>query len=105
MTLSFSLTGDAERRLAEVAKRPNVPLNDLAAAAIRDLLAQPAEDFDRVAGASSRKTANCIAASPECAISRSAKSSNSTDASWNQLVARHAFGIWGRSSHLSLSPE
>ncbi len=49
MTLSFSLTGDAERRLAEVAKRPNVPLNDLAAAAIRDLLAQPAEDFDRVA--------------------------------------------------------
>jgi hypothetical protein len=49
MTLSFSLTGDAERRLAEVAKRLNVPLNDLAAAAIRDLLAQPAEDFDRVA--------------------------------------------------------
>jgi hypothetical protein len=49
MTLSFSLTGDAERRLAEVAKRLNVPLDDLAAAAIRDLLAQPAEDFDRVA--------------------------------------------------------
>jgi hypothetical protein len=49
MTLSLSLTGDAERRLAEVAKRLNVPLNDLAAAAIRDLLAQPAEDFDGVA--------------------------------------------------------
>jgi len=49
MTLSLNLTGDAERRLAEVAKRLNVPLNDLAAAAIRDLVAQPAEDFDRVA--------------------------------------------------------
>jgi len=49
MTLSLNLTGEAERRLAEVAKRLNVPLNDLAAAAIRDLLAQPAEDFDRVA--------------------------------------------------------
>jgi hypothetical protein len=49
MTLSVNLPTDAERRLAEVAKRPNVPVQDLAAAAIRDLLAEPTEEFERVA--------------------------------------------------------
>jgi len=49
MTISLDLPSDAERRLAEVAKRLNIPLNDLAAAAIRDLLAQPADDFEQVA--------------------------------------------------------
>ena len=46
MTLSLNLPSDAERRLADIAKRLNVPLNDLAAAAVRDLLAQPADDFE-----------------------------------------------------------
>ncbi len=50
MTLSLRLSSDAERRLAEVAQRLNVPLNELAAAAVRDLVAQPAEDFEAVAG-------------------------------------------------------
>ena len=49
MTLSLNLPIDAERRLAEIAKRLNVPPNDLATAAIQDLLAQPADDFERVA--------------------------------------------------------
>lgn len=49
MTLSLNLSADAERRLAEAAKRLSVPLNDLAAAALQELLTQPAEDFERVA--------------------------------------------------------
>jgi hypothetical protein len=49
MTLSLTLSAEAERRLAEVAKRLNVPLDQLAAAALQELLAQPAEDFERVA--------------------------------------------------------
>ena len=49
MTLSLNLPSDTERRLADIAKRLNVPVTDLAAAAVRDLLAQPAEDFEAVA--------------------------------------------------------
>ena len=49
MAISLNLPPDAERRLAEVAKRLNVPLQDLASAAVRDLVAQPAPDFEAVA--------------------------------------------------------
>ncbi len=49
MPISLNLPPEAERRLAEVAKRLNVPLNDLASAAVRDLVAQPAQDFEAVA--------------------------------------------------------
>jgi predicted transcriptional regulator len=49
MTLSVNLPTDAERRLAEIAKRLNVPVHELAAAAIRDLVAEPTEEFERVA--------------------------------------------------------
>lgn len=49
MAISLNLPPEAERRLAEVAKRLNVPLNDLASAAVRDLVAQPAQDFEAVA--------------------------------------------------------
>ncbi len=49
MTLSLQLPPDAERRLAEAASRLNVPVQDLAAAAIRDLLTQPAADFEAAA--------------------------------------------------------
>ena len=49
MPISLNLPPDAERRLAEVAKRLNVSLNDLASAAVRDLVAQPAPDFEAVA--------------------------------------------------------
>ena len=49
MAISLNLPPEAERRLAEVAKRLNVPVNDLATAAVRDLVAQPAQDFEAVA--------------------------------------------------------
>ena len=49
MAISLNLPPEAERRLTEVAKRLNVPLNDLASAAVRDLVAQPAQDFEAVA--------------------------------------------------------
>lgn len=49
MNISISLPEEAERRLAETAKRLNVRIEDLAAAAIRDLVTPPGEDFDGAA--------------------------------------------------------
>lgn len=49
MPLSIDLTDDTAKRLADEAERLNVPVAQLAAAAVRDLLAQPAADFDQVA--------------------------------------------------------
>ncbi len=49
MAISLRLPDDAERRLEETAKRLNVPVADLAAAAVRDLLSQPAADFEAAA--------------------------------------------------------
>ena len=49
MAISLRLPDDAERRLEETAARLNVPVADLAAAAIRDLVARPAEDFEDAA--------------------------------------------------------
>jgi predicted transcriptional regulator len=47
--ISLRLPDDAERRLEEAAKRLNVSVADLAAAAVRDLLTQPAADFEAAA--------------------------------------------------------
>ncbi len=49
MKLAIELSEDQERRLAEIAGRLNVRAESLAEAAVRDLVAQPDEDFDRVA--------------------------------------------------------
>jgi len=49
MTVSLKLPDDMERRLEETAARLNVPVADLAAAAIRDLLTQPTEEFEDAA--------------------------------------------------------
>ena len=49
MTLSIQLPDDAERRLKEAATRLNVPVADLAAAAVRDFVTGPAEDFEQAA--------------------------------------------------------
>lgn len=46
MTLSIQLPDDAERRLREAAQRLNIPVDQLAAAAVRDFVTQPAADFD-----------------------------------------------------------
>jgi len=49
MTISIKLSEDAERRLAETAKRLNVRVEELAAAAVRDLVALPGDDFEAAA--------------------------------------------------------
>lgn len=49
MKLSVEITGPIEQQLAEAAKRLNVSANDLAAAAVRDLVAGLDEEFSRVA--------------------------------------------------------
>lgn len=49
MTISIELSEEAQRRLAETARRLKVPVEDLAAAAVRDLLATTAEDFEAAA--------------------------------------------------------
>ena len=49
MGLAIELSEAQERRLAEIAGRLNVPAESLAEAAVRELVAQTEEDFDRVA--------------------------------------------------------
>ena len=49
MAISIPLPDDQQRRLQEVARRLNLSTEDLAAAAVRDLLAQPAPDFEAAA--------------------------------------------------------
>ena len=49
MTLSIQLPDDAERRLKEAASRLNVPVAVLAAAAVRDLVTAPTEEFEQAA--------------------------------------------------------
>lgn len=49
MTISIKLPEDAERRLAETAKRLNVRIEDLAAAVVLDLVALRGEDFKAAA--------------------------------------------------------
>jgi predicted transcriptional regulator len=49
MTLSIQLPDDAERRLREAANRLNVPVSELAAAAVRDFVTGPSEEFEQVA--------------------------------------------------------
>jgi len=45
MKLSVEVTGPQEVQLAEEAKRLNVPIEELATAALQDLLAQREADF------------------------------------------------------------
>ncbi len=49
MQPAIELSEAQARRLAEIARRLNVPAESLAEAAVRELVAQPKEDFDRVA--------------------------------------------------------
>ena len=49
MKLAIELSEAQERRLAEIAVRLDVPTESLAGAAVRELVALPEEDFDRVA--------------------------------------------------------
>jgi predicted transcriptional regulator len=49
MKLSVEMTDEQQRRLSEEAKRLNVAVEDLAGAAVRDLLAEPESDFQQAA--------------------------------------------------------
>jgi hypothetical protein len=49
MKLTVEISSAVEEQLTRVAARLNVPLHELAAAVLRDLLAQPDEDFERAA--------------------------------------------------------
>jgi len=49
MTLNLELDDQQTHRLREVAQRLNVSVDDLAKAAINDLLAKPESDFERAA--------------------------------------------------------
>jgi hypothetical protein len=49
MRISIDITGDDERALNEAAQRLNVPVDELAAAALRDFLDRRGEDFERTA--------------------------------------------------------
>lgn len=49
MTISIKLPEDTERRLSETARRLNVRVEDLAAAAVRDLVGPLDEDFKMAA--------------------------------------------------------
>ena len=49
MALAIDLSDHQARALAEVAARLQVSEADLADAAVRDLIAQPADDFDAAA--------------------------------------------------------
>lgn len=50
MKISVEVNGNQERQLTEIARRLNVRPEDLAAAAVQDLLAQAEEDFQDAAG-------------------------------------------------------
>jgi len=49
MTLNIELDAQQTQRLQDAAQRLNVSINDLAKAAINDLLAKPESDFERAA--------------------------------------------------------
>jgi hypothetical protein len=49
MKLPVEMTDELQRRLAKEAKRLNVAVEELAGAAVRDLLAEPEADFQQAA--------------------------------------------------------
>ncbi len=57
MTLNLDLDEQQTQRLQDVAHRLNVSVNDLAKAAINDLLARPESDFEQAAVRVLRKNA------------------------------------------------
>lgn len=50
MSISLQLDGEQSQQLEELARELNVDARELALAAINDLVARPAEDFERAAG-------------------------------------------------------
>lgn len=57
MSISIELSEEKSQRLAELARRLNVDVRELAHAAIDDLISRPAIDFDRAANRVVQKNA------------------------------------------------
>ena len=49
MKITLDVPPNVESQLGEIAVRLNVSVNELAEAAVRDLIARPAEEFERIA--------------------------------------------------------
>jgi predicted transcriptional regulator len=49
MKITVEVPANLESQLGEVASRLNVSINDLATAAVRDLVTRPDEEFERAA--------------------------------------------------------
>lgn len=49
MKITLDVPPNVESQLGDIAARLNVSVNDLAEAAVRDLVARPAEEFERIA--------------------------------------------------------
>jgi predicted transcriptional regulator len=49
MKITLDVPTNLETRLTDIAARLNISVSELAEAAVRDLVAQPGEDFDEVA--------------------------------------------------------
>lgn len=49
MKLAIELSREQEEQLARIASRLNVPIERLAQAAVRELIAEPEAEFERVA--------------------------------------------------------
>ena len=49
MKIAIEVTGSEERALSDAATRLNIPVTELAAAAVRDLVSQPEQEFARLA--------------------------------------------------------
>lgn len=49
MKLAIELSEEHEERLSQIATRLNVPIERLAEAAVRELLAEPEAEFERIA--------------------------------------------------------
>ena len=49
MKITLDVPTTLERELGDIAARLNVSVNDLAEAAVRDLISRPDESFDRIA--------------------------------------------------------
>ena len=93
MSISIKLPDDAERRLVETAKQLNVRAEDLAAAAVGDLITPSDEAFRRPLPGFSRRIEICTNGSPECGTSGWGRCSNSTAESLKRPADRLACGI------------
>ena len=49
MKITLDVPTSLEARLADIAARLNVSVSELAEAAVRDLVTQPGEDFEKIA--------------------------------------------------------